>query len=554
VNITVSEALQLPALKDAMLIAGRSGTGRIISSVNMMEVPGIINYVKRDELLVTTTYPIKDDPEAQARLVPGLVERGVAALAIKPVFYHDTVPELMVKQADALGLPLIQLPKDASFNDILNPVLAEILNRQAVVLRRNEEVHKSFTDLVLKGGSLADIANMLARLQNNPVSLHAPRFRLLAFGVPRVDPPAPTSTLIAGMSRDAGLLCRTLGDRAGPAVIEDGGARLEVYVHRVIVEGDEYGSVIVWLESGTPYEINVIEQAVTVMALEIVKHSAVSEVERRYKTFFVQEIINGGVGSRADAISRGAAYGWDLSTAFVPVLIEIRDAPSALGAQRTNRDASRTQRRLASAVVRSTALVQRDPVVVDFGARMLVLLKADANASREASAAVARSFCGHVQRELAGEKERAVSCGIGRVVDDILALATGFSQADQALAIGRATRGAGAITHFDELGVYRALATRPLDAELVRFSEEILAALRISDQEHHTAFLATLETLLDANFNLKQTARKMSLHYNTVRYRVGQIEALTGLDLASGDARLNLHLALKVERIRHLSG
>ena len=51
-NITVSDALQLPALKDAKLIAGRSGTGRIISSVNMMEVPGIINYVKRDELLI----------------------------------------------------------------------------------------------------------------------------------------------------------------------------------------------------------------------------------------------------------------------------------------------------------------------------------------------------------------------------------------------------------------------------------------------------------------------------------------------------------------------
>jgi purine catabolism regulator len=554
VNITVSDALQLPALKDATLIAGRSGIGRIISSVNMMEVPGIINYVKRDELLVTTTYPIRDDLEAQARLVPGLVERGVAALAIKPVFYRDTVPELMVRQADELGLPLIQLPKDASFNEILNPVLAEILNRQAVVLRRNEEVHKSFTDLVLKGGTLADIANMLARLQNNPVSLHATRFRLLSFGVPDADRPVQDTEVIAELSRDSVLLCRTLGDRAGPAVIAHGGARLDVYVHRVIVEGDEYGSVVLWLESGTPYEINVIEQAVTVMALEIVKHRAVSEVERRYKTFFVQEIINGSIGSRADVISRGAAYGWDLSTAFVPVLIEIRDLPGAPVVRRAPRDTSRIQRRLSNAVSRSLALVNREPIVVDFGARMLILLGADANAPREASAAVARSFSTHVQKELSAASELTVSSGIGRLLEDILTLETGFSQAEQALEIGKATRGAGAITHFDELGVYRVLVTRPLHAELVRFSEEILGVLRASDLEQHTSCMATLEALVECNFNLKQTARRMSLHYNTVRYRLAHIQELSGLDLDSGEGRLNLQFAMKVERIRHLTG
>ena len=553
-NITVSDALRLPALKDAVLIAGHAGVDRVISSVNMMEVPGIVNYVKRGEFLVTTTYPIKDDVDAQARLVPGLVQRGVAALAIKPVFYHDAVPELMVTQANELGFPLIQLPKGASFNEILNPVLAEILNRQAVVLRRNEEVHKSFTDLVLKGGTLADIASMLARLQNNPVSLHATRFRLLSFGAPSADRATTNTERIADACRDADLLCRTLGDRAGPMSIEWGGTRHEVYVHRVIVEGDEYGSVILWLESGSPYEINVIEQAITVMALEIVKQRAVSEVERRYKTFFVQEIINGVVGSRADAISRGQAYGWDLSTALVPVLIEVHDPPNPAGAHRRDHDVSRVQRRLSGAVSRSLAAVGREPIVVDFGARLLVLIRADANAPSASSAAAARSFAAHVHRELSTAHGMAVSAGVGRVLEDVLSLATGFSQAEQALEIGKATRGPGTITHFDELGVYRVLATRPLHAELVRFSEEILGVLRASDHQNHTAFMTTLEALVTNDFNLKKTARTMSLHYNTVRYRLAQMQTLSGLDLESAEGRLNLQFAMKIERIRHLSG
>ena len=68
--ITVREALQLPALKDAALVAGEKGLSRAITSVNIMEVPDIARFVKEDEFLVTTTYPIKDDVHAQERLIP----------------------------------------------------------------------------------------------------------------------------------------------------------------------------------------------------------------------------------------------------------------------------------------------------------------------------------------------------------------------------------------------------------------------------------------------------------------------------------------------------
>ena len=169
INLTVKEALSLPALSDAILIAGENGVHRMISSVNIMEVPDVINFVSKDELLVTTTYPIKDSIEAQRSLIPNLVSKGVAALAIKPVFYDNVIPDSMINQANDLNFPLIQLPKNASFNKILNPILSEILNRQAMTLQRNEEVHKSFTNLVLSGGDLTDIARMLSSMQNNPV-------------------------------------------------------------------------------------------------------------------------------------------------------------------------------------------------------------------------------------------------------------------------------------------------------------------------------------------------------------------------------------------------
>ena len=60
----------------------------------------------------------------------------------------------MLEEADRLGLPLIGLPDDVSFDDVINQVLTEVLNRQAAVLARSEEAHRALVQIVLTGGGL----------------------------------------------------------------------------------------------------------------------------------------------------------------------------------------------------------------------------------------------------------------------------------------------------------------------------------------------------------------------------------------------------------------
>ena len=147
-GVPLREALALSALRGVRVLAGESGLHRTVRFVNVMEVPDILDWVKPDELLLTTTYPLRDDRAALAELVPHLAQRGLAGLAVKPLRYIDEVPAVMRDAADRLAFPLLELPPETALADIINAVLGLILNQQAMRLTRSAAVHERFTAIV----------------------------------------------------------------------------------------------------------------------------------------------------------------------------------------------------------------------------------------------------------------------------------------------------------------------------------------------------------------------------------------------------------------------
>ncbi|MDQ0859680.1 PucR family transcriptional regulator ligand-binding domain-containing protein [Bacillus sp. V2I10] len=53
--------LRLPVFSGAVVVAGNNGLDREVNTVNMMDAPDIIPYLKKDELLVTTAFHLKDN-------------------------------------------------------------------------------------------------------------------------------------------------------------------------------------------------------------------------------------------------------------------------------------------------------------------------------------------------------------------------------------------------------------------------------------------------------------------------------------------------------------
>src|SRR3990170_6213102 len=175
--LTLREAMTLvEPLRKSRVIGGEGGLDNVVQSVNVMEVPDILEWVHPGELLVTTMYPLRDDAAAIEMLVPRLAERGLAGLAVTPSGYLDSFPPAMIKAANELAFPLIELPQKVSFIDIIQPITSEILRLQARELIQSEEIHRQFIDLVLSGGTYRDIAQGIAQRVNRPVTI-VDRFR-----------------------------------------------------------------------------------------------------------------------------------------------------------------------------------------------------------------------------------------------------------------------------------------------------------------------------------------------------------------------------------------
>ena len=84
------------------------GLDRPVAFYDMMEQPDIKPWLRKELLLITTGYAIRNDKEAVLTLIRDLNEAGASALAIKTRFF-DRFPQEALELADNLHFPLFFL-------------------------------------------------------------------------------------------------------------------------------------------------------------------------------------------------------------------------------------------------------------------------------------------------------------------------------------------------------------------------------------------------------------------------------------------------------------
>jgi PucR family transcriptional regulator, purine catabolism regulatory protein len=519
-SITIARALDLPPLRDARVLAGGAGLGHRVRHVNVMEVPDILPWVQADELLLTTAYPLRDDRAALGTLVPELAAKGLAGIAVKPDRYLEQIPPAMVTAAEACGFPLIELPPESSFNDIISAVLTVILNEQSLRLQRAAEIHDRFTRIVLMGGGLREIAITLAELIERQVLI--------------VDQHGEVLTGSGELAVERLAIARALGTREDgrpmPISVADAPATLQP----IMVDGERYGAIVALAaaEALSTDDLEALQFAATVAALRQVQARALVEDDRRFQAVCLEELVSGHLTERSVLSERAAAFGWDFS---LPRAVLLAQAESSNGG-----DAD---------TVRSLA----DAARVAFGTSGIVWERSTQAAAllapRQGTPEALEEAAAGLRREAARRLPTTpISIGIGRLRADPLLLRESHSEARRALDVGR-WRNPGEAVIFERLGLDRLLASVS-DLELSAFRDTMIAPLMAYDALHRSNLIDTLEAYV-ATRNAAEAARRLYVHYNTVRGRLARIQELIGPFLADTERLTGLAVALHIHRHRH---
>ncbi|OKK20466.1 PucR family transcriptional regulator [Streptomyces sp. CB00455] len=175
------------------------------------------------------------------------------------------------------------------------------------------------------------------------------------------------------------------------------------------------------------------------------------------------------------------------------------------------------------------------------GARALaVLLRLrSTDALAPALAAVARLL---PRTSEPGSAGRSATAGVADPVRALVELPAAWEQAVAAARAAHAQPGLGPVARWSQIGPYRLLATLAADPVDDPAARALLGPA-------HRELARTAEVFLDCAGQAGRAAAALGIHRQTLYYRLGRVEQLTGLDLDAGEDRLLLHMALKAARL-----
>jgi hypothetical protein len=151
-----------------------------------------------------------------------------------------------------------------------------------------------------------------------------------------------------------------------------------------------------------------------------------------------------------------------------------------------------------------------------------------------------------VRARLAGA---IVRCGLGGVHHGGAGLTASAHEARAAVTAARASGTMNQITHFDRVGMRRAVVDWYASATAQEAVSTVLAPLVRLGGARAERLIETLHVYLDNQGSLSKTAAALNLHRNAVSYRVHQIFELLEVDPASPDDRLLLQLACRAREL-----
>lgn len=149
------------------------------------------------------------------------------------------------------------------------------------------------------------------------------------------------------------------------------------------------------------------------------------------------------------------------------------------------------------------------------------------------------------------QKKIAVDIGIGTAVEYLEDVKISRKEAADAIRNAAMTGAFGQIYWYREQGLYTLISKIQDDKFLDEYVEKQIGSLIRADALNKGNLCETLESYLNHNCNVKETAQALYIHRNTMNYRMNKIKEILGEDFENLDNCLMLKLAFIIRRYRN---
>lgn len=144
--LTLNHLINKKIFKSYDVMSASQTLNKEIKSVSILETPDFERYIIKDSIILTTLYPIHNELELANKLLIALKDNNTAGIIIKVHRYVESLPETFLELAEELEIPIITLNYDANLSTLFNNILFEIQLSNL----SNASLEKSYASILQK--------------------------------------------------------------------------------------------------------------------------------------------------------------------------------------------------------------------------------------------------------------------------------------------------------------------------------------------------------------------------------------------------------------------
>ena len=524
---------------DVRLLTGERSLHLPVRWVHISELLDPTPWLSGGELLLTTGMQL--ETPAQAReFALRLADHHLAGLGFGTGFKHAEIPSPLLEAAAEREFPVFEVPYEVPFIALTEAAFSQLVNEQYAVLRRALAAQERLERIVLSERGLDALVGALSALigaavvvfdsRGEPLQQHA--FRR------EIDPAA-----LEGLRDEVRERARRREARAFMPSLVEGTQGLALPVASDGTPrpggagpGRAPEAWLVAIKDAGPlsdFDRLTLHQAVTIVALELLRSRVAGDTERRL------------AGDVLDAIVSRELSGSELARRLGPFGLGERVAALVLRRSDDGRGGSSGS---VEAALWSALREEASPALVaSVGPLACALVP---GGSDEELFALGERVVAAAEAELGDH----IRLGIGRglpAVDArrsfhearcaLEALALGVASADGNGSAPEKTR----VATYKDLGSFQLLLSLQDDEALRLFCDSILGPIEASEGPYGGELMRSLEAFIEENGQWERAARRLYCHRHTLRYRIRRVEELTGRNLGSARDRIEFWLALR---------
>lgn len=498
----------IDVLPAAEIVAGVAGQQRVVASVVVLSGRSARQVQAGAVALVAWRRS-----RGSGELVPlrPLIERlaavEAAALVIARLDGPASVPPDARAAADDLGLPVISVASAADPAELRRLIDDALMAATTARELRAADLHTMLIGALRGGVTPPELVDALASGFGAPVAVTDRLGRVVA----SAPAGAPAVLLTMGIT-DANGWLRDAEEVPGAQSVA------------VLHAGQRIGTLLLASTEQLPDAHQaVLDAAASVLALSM-HTSEIEGADKHLEREVLTEILGENLQVRERAIRRAGRAGVFPTRAHR--VLAVQPVGTTVGQVGMRRLAARLEGEVTARDARSVVITHEGHIVV------LLAAAVDAEA---------------LTRALRRRTPVPLAFGTGPPITELRRLATAHRQAQRAMLIGQRVRRAGHLARYEELGAFRLLYLLP-EHERQQFVREVLGTLADSTPEAGE-WRRTLRVLIECGGNVAEAARRLFLHYNTLRYRIERLEQLVGPVFSDADQRLAVHVALALHRL-----